>query len=181
MIWGIADEIRRETPPQGGAVIDLTSSQPDEIYVLHELKTRQRHSMPSDAQARGTALQLCIYKQLWDSLTATSAAQEFPAAFFWETQGVDPSASFSVGFAADLCASLEPMGIGATTLSELLAHTLAMLARFPSLHEEMPVKYVLQPMAANEDGSTNAILQLHGGGGGGEVVVGREKVRYDGP
>ena len=69
MIWGIADEIRRELPPQpssqAGAVIDLTSSQPEEIFVLHELKTRQRHCMPSDAQARGTALQLSIYKQLW--------------------------------------------------------------------------------------------------------------------
>ena len=101
MIWGIADEIRSETPQKPAqvlqrqksprsecGVIDLVATDPADCYVLRELKTRRQHSMPSDAQARCTALQLCIYKQLWDQLCAPGAAERFPSAHFWNIQRV---------------------------------------------------------------------------------------------
>jgi hypothetical protein len=99
MIWGVADEIQRETPQETAealqsysflrsGTIDLTGSDSADCYVLRELKTRRQHSMPSDAQARGTALQLCVYKQLWDQMCAPGAAIRFPAGHFWDIQRV---------------------------------------------------------------------------------------------
>ena len=95
MIWGVADEIRREALQETAEalqpksdMIDLTGTDSADRYVLRELKTRRRHSMPSDAQARGTALQLCVYKRLWDQMCAPGAAIRFPVGHFWEIQRV---------------------------------------------------------------------------------------------
>ena len=79
---------RQNSPRSESGVIDLTATDLADCYVLRELKTRRQHSMPSDAQARGTALQLCIYKQLWDQLCAPGAAGRFPAVHFWAIQRV---------------------------------------------------------------------------------------------
>ena len=80
----------------------------------------------------------------------------------------DPDTSFSPAFAAELCSSLEPLGIGATTLAELLGHTFDQFATFSPLHAEMQVTYVLQPRQGDacQDGSR-------------EIVVGTEVVLYD--
>lgn len=80
----------------------------------------------------------------------------------------DPYTPFSPAFAAELCSSLEPLGIGATTLSELLGHTFAQFATFSALHVEMQVTYVLQPR--QEDACQDS---------SGEVIVGTETVLYD--
>ena len=75
---------------------------------------------------------------------------------------------FSPAFAAELCSSLEPLGIGATTLSELLAHTFAQFATLSTLDVEMQVTYVLQPrQEVTCEGSSR------------EVVIGTETVLYD--
>eukprot|EP01043_Picozoa_sp_COSAG02_P076592 COSAG02_NODE_16344_length_1091_cov_1.032258_1_plen_177_part_00 len=80
----------------------------------------------------------------------------------------DPDTPFSAAFAAELCSSLEPLGIGATTLAELLGHIFDQFATFSALHAEMQVTYVLQPRQgdAYQAGSK-------------EIVVGTEVVQYD--
>lgn len=97
---------------------------------------------------------------------------------FVHPAGQDPEKQFTPKFAAELCSSLEPIGIGATTLSELLQHTFIQFASFPALHEEMRVTYVLQPR--QEDGCQTRTSRSSLTKASQEVVVGTEMVAYDG-
>jgi len=160
-VTGVIDELCVEEGPEPG----------QSATVVRELKTRRRASMPTAAQQRCTALQLMLYKKLWDNLVLPGAGVD--AAGLAREHRLDLSRPLSSGSAtlappaathlapatgvvdvaltlamlsllpcaAECIASLSALGSSASTLAELIPEVTDALAFCPMLDPAMHVRY----------------------------------------
>uniref|UniRef100_A0AAZ3RGV5 Exonuclease V n=1 Tax=Oncorhynchus tshawytscha TaxID=74940 RepID=A0AAZ3RGV5_ONCTS len=121
-----AGQLVREFPVFGvlegmffmGVVDELYRSDSGEL-VLSELKTRSHNSLPRPAQTKGHALQVCMYKLLFDSMVKGSVKRDH----LLHNLQLDPNRVLG----SDLQTHTQSLGLQAVTFRELLDHLLVVL------------------------------------------------------
>nr|XP_029527084.1 exonuclease V-like [Oncorhynchus nerka] len=121
-----AGQLVREFPVFGvlegmffmGVVDELYRSDSGEL-VLSELKTRSHNSLPRPAQTKGHALQVGMYKLLFDSMVKGSVKRDH----LLHNLQLDPNRVLG----SDLQTHTQSLGLQAVTFRELLDHLLVVL------------------------------------------------------
>ncbi|XP_071025547.1 exonuclease V-like isoform X1 [Oncorhynchus clarkii lewisi] len=101
-----------------GVVDELNRSDSGEL-VLSELKTRSHNSLPRPAQTKGHALQVGMYKLLFDSMVKGSVKRDH----LLHNLQLDPNRVLG----SDLQTHTQSLGLQAVTFRELLDHLLVVL------------------------------------------------------
>ncbi|KAJ1483423.1 exonuclease V [Baffinella frigidus] len=120
-IAGIIDELAMEEGPGPG----------ESCVVVRELKTRNNPTMPSAAQQRGTALQLMLYKTLWDRMVLPGGGIDGAGLALQNRLDLNKPLS------PECAASLASLGSTATSLTQILEALAFCPTIDPTMHEAL--------------------------------------------